>query len=285
MFFLKNIFILFYIGFKKNNFLNVSFKKRYKLYLFFKKHEVYFSRFFNILNIKGLTPFLYVTFVQFFLKKNFDNSKFRSWVDWVSDENLLFCVVYFLNKIFRVNLNTSTSIISSNNHWDDVKKNFSNVNNLKNYWIFNFFKSNTSSTGNSDLQKKSDNYRVNYSGTSLGKYINNNSLEGMSVYFLRKTRTFNKGRYSRNRQNYRTGVYWCLYINIMVLFGLYFYFYRFTLNFGYLWWLFFSLVASFFVPRMVKFRLYDPRVFFQTLSLSQPLIFRIIDLKLTKKWF
>jgi hypothetical protein len=29
----------------------------------------------------------------------------------------------------------------------------------------------------------------------------------LNINFLRKNKIFNKGRYSRNRQNYRTGVY------------------------------------------------------------------------------
>jgi hypothetical protein len=35
-------------------------------------------------------------------------------------------------------------------------------------------------------------------------------FELLAVFFLRKVKIFNKGRYSRNRQNYRTGVYLCL---------------------------------------------------------------------------
>jgi hypothetical protein len=41
-------------------------------------------------------------------------------------------------------------------------------------------------------------------------------------YFLRKELIFSKGRYSRNRQVYRTGVYWCLYINILAVVALYY---------------------------------------------------------------
>jgi hypothetical protein len=163
--------------------------------------------------------------------------------------------------------------------WDDVKKDFLKTNTLKNYWIFNFAKRVIIRKNKVLILKNNSSYNISYSGTSLGKYINIDSMKGMSIYFLRKTRMFNKGRYSRNRQNYRTGVYWCLYINIMVLFGLYFYFYRFTLNFGYLWWLLFSLLGSFFVPRMVKFRLYNPRIFLQTLIRSKPLIFYNFNLK------
>lgn len=56
-----------------------------------------------------------------------------------------------------------------------------------------------------------------------------------SVLFIRKQKCFNKGRYSRNRQLYRTGVYWCLYINIIALVGLNYLFYKFTINFMFYW--------------------------------------------------
>jgi hypothetical protein len=52
-----------------------------------------------------------------------------------------------------------------------------------------------------------------------------------NILFIRKQKCFNKGRYSRNRQLYRTGVYWCLYINIIALVGLNYLFYKFTINF------------------------------------------------------
>ena len=50
---------------------------------------------------------------------------------------------------------------------------------------------------------------------------------------LRKTKSFNKSRYSRNRQYYRTGVYWCLWLNIILVFALYYVFYRYTFKFSY----------------------------------------------------
>jgi hypothetical protein len=279
MFFLKNTFILLYAGVEKNNFLNISFKKKYKLYTFFKKYESYFVKFFDILNIKGLTPYLYVNFVQFLLKKNFSNNRFKTWANWVSDENLFFCVVYYLNKSLKV----SGKKIKQNkifNLSQNLKSIFKNKNILRNNWVYNNYKNFARNNLQNSLINNLSTYRINYSGTSLGKFLNDNSLDNLSIYFLRKTRTFNKGRYSRNRQNYRTGVYWCLYINIMVLFGLYFYFYRFTLNFGYLWWLFFSLIASFFVPRAIKFRLYNPKVLFKLFLESQPLVLYLFNRKI-----
>lgn len=104
--------------------------------------------------------------------------------------------------------------------------------------------------------KSTTNTTVKYNSSSIVKFINGGFDH--SMYFLRKNKSFNKGRYSRNRQNYRTGVYWCLYVNIIALFGLYFLFYRFTFNFGYLWWLLYCLPASLIIPQMIRNRLYNP---------------------------
>lgn len=62
-----------------------------------------------------------------------------------------------------------------------------------------------------------------------------NSATNLECYFLRKSKSFNKGRYSRNRQVYRTGVYMCFYVNVVALYLLWFYFYKFKFKFTYLW--------------------------------------------------
>lgn len=64
-------------------------------------------------------------------------------------------------------------------------------------------------------------------------YINDTA--NLECYFLRKSKSFNKGRYSRNRQVYRTGVYMCFYVNVVALYLLWFYFYKFKFKFTYLW--------------------------------------------------
>ena len=74
---------------------------------------------------------------------------------------------------------------------------------------------------------------------------------------LRKNKIFNKGRYSRNRQLYRTGVYWSIWLNIILVFGLYYYFYRFTFNFAYVWLPLCIFIISLFFGRLVKYRLYN----------------------------
>ena len=84
--------------------------------------------------------------------------------------------------------------------------------------------------------------------------------------FLRKSKFFNKGRYSRNRQVYRTGVYICFYINIIALYLLWFVFYKFTIKFTYLWWFFILLPSSFILPKSLKYNLFYYKNFFFYIS-------------------
>jgi hypothetical protein len=98
---------------------------------------------------------------------------------------------------------------------------------------------------------------IRFSESSISKYISLDSLQKYKVYYIRKNRIFNKGRYSRNRQLYRTGVYWCLWLNIIVVYGLYFFFYRFMFNFGYLWIGIAILAFSFIFARICQTRLYS----------------------------
>jgi len=66
-------------------------------------------------------------------------------------------------------------------------------------------------------------------------FNNINKLKQIKVnYVLRKTKSFNKSRYSRNRQYYRTGVFMCLWANIILVLGSYYLFFRLTLKFNYL---------------------------------------------------
>lgn len=97
-----------------------------------------------------------------------------------------------------------------------------------------------------------------YSSSTVHKHLNNINLNIFEFQFLRKNKIYNKGRYSRTRQNYRTGVYLCMYVSVLSIFGLYYWFYKFSFNFTYLWWFFIAFVASFFFPKIVKYRLYEP---------------------------
>lgn len=97
-----------------------------------------------------------------------------------------------------------------------------------------------------------------YSSSSINKNLLVTNLNNFEFQFLRKNKVYNKGRYSRTRQNYRTGVYLCMYLSVVSIFGLYYWFYRFSFNFTYLWWLFIVFMGSFFFPKIIKYRLYEP---------------------------
>ena len=109
-----------------------------------------------------------------------------------------------------------------------------------------------------DLHTKLKNfYTIRFSDSSMNKYINSKELKKYTFFYLRKNRIFNKGRYSRNRQLYRTGVYWCLWLNIIMVYGLYFLFYRFSFNFGYIWWGILILAFSTIFSRIIKYNFYN----------------------------
>jgi hypothetical protein len=101
-----------------------------------------------------------------------------------------------------------------------------------------------------------------YSSSSINKFLTPDAINNFEFQFLRKNKVYNKGRYSRCRQNYRTGVYMCMYLSVVCMFGLYYWFYKFSFNFTYLWWLFISFVASLFIPKIIKYRLYEPITLF-----------------------
>jgi hypothetical protein len=73
-----------------------------------------------------------------------------------------------------------------------------------------------------------------------------------NVFFLKANKLYNKGRYSRNKQAYRTGVIWCLWLTVVAIAGPFYYFYSFTFKFTYLWLLFFIFITKFVYNYAVK---------------------------------
>lgn len=98
---------------------------------------------------------------------------------------------------------------------------------------------------------------VKHNSGLFSKFIDLNLNKNHTIFFLRKTRIFNKGRYSRNRQLYRTGVYMCLWINIIFVYFYIFAFYRFTFNFGFLWFGIGVFVLSMTFARAARYRFYN----------------------------
>ena len=54
----------------------------------------------------------------------------------------------------------------------------------------------------------------------------------ITSFYLRRTRSFNKSRYARNRQLARVIFYIGLYINLLVIFGVFTLFYGFMFKFA-----------------------------------------------------
>jgi hypothetical protein len=98
---------------------------------------------------------------------------------------------------------------------------------------------------------------VKYENSSFNKFIDLNFNRSNAILFLRKNKIFNKGRYSRNRQLYRTGVYMCLWINVIFIYFYLFAFYRFTFNFGFMWVGIGLFILSMTFGRAARYRFYN----------------------------
>lgn len=244
----------------------------------------------NFLNFVILSKIIYNNFFYNFRRLGFYNNK----VDYCYYFNFIF--LFFLNKNFKNVKNTvqidsnfltdnlnnlsykyTTTFRIKNLSIDSLNKTpvvlvrtISNGSYVKNLEVYkNYFKLTNNvfvNVYNKWLLVVKENFEQNinslwnikFSNSNMLKYVEGSSLNNYVIYYLRKSKVFNKGRYSRNRQIYRTGVYWSLYLNIILMVGLFFWFYRFTLNFGYLWWGLYILIASFIIPRAIKYRLYNP---------------------------
>ena len=69
---------------------------------------------------------------------------------------------------------------------------------------------------------------------------------------LRKSKIFNKSRYSRNRQTTRVAFYLSIIVNLLVIFGVFNLYYKVNLKASYFWWLFFIFFLSFFFSSFLR---------------------------------
>jgi hypothetical protein len=275
----------------------LDFKRFYSEYKFFFNNfsnlDVFFKKIFtsnngfNFLSYSGLLFILNYNFNSFFNLKKFSalsslgffffffSNKYFNKVSSYYFFN--FNYFYDLTKFFNVlNFNSNFKLNNysfydknefSRNDYLVVSKYtispvvsfyfFSNVNNI----LVNKLSVLEFNVAKDFFKKISDVWYIKFGSVDFSKYFKSTNLYSNIIYFLRKNKVFNKGRYSRNRQIYRTGVYWCLYINIIAVVGLYFWFYRFVMNFGYVWVMLFLFIFSFFLPKVLKFRLYNVKEF------------------------
>lgn len=279
------------VGFfySKNN----KFKRIHKFKYVYKSYKTINNEF-NILSFGNNTVNSKVLFIIIY---NLVFKKFKKFINNNNFRDYMYAVFMFRGSISNSNIVVNTYNLNTFNdyiNYLDTTENFKSsnktlflVNNTKNTDLVNinlfnfklytklvnfvtlkknyfylltinkFFKLNTNFNINflNSLKKK---YKVVFSASSIVKYLSDYSTSNSVILYLRKNKIFNKSRYSRNRQTYRTGAYWCLYINIIAVIAFYFWFYRFTINFGYLWWILYSFILSLFFLKAFKYKLYNP---------------------------
>lgn len=230
-----------------------------------KDNSIFFSIYKNNFNYSSLLYYFsltkYFSNLNLFGKKMLINNNLNFIFEKSNKKNVLF-------------FNTNNTPEQSNSTEIKFVEVFKNINNLTKIFT------NINANYKINLQILSQ-YKIKFSVSDFFKNLNANTLNYMNIMFLRKNKVFNKGRYSRNRQNYRTGVYWCLYINIIAVVGIYLWFYRFNMNFGYLWWFFYSFIVSFFFSKAVSFNLFNFKVLFFQIWKSFIWLFTIIFSLLT----
>jgi hypothetical protein len=133
---------------------------------------------------------------------------------------------YKTHNTIKFNIQFSENKFLSNSTTTNLKLKYKNLSKFfihsNNYAHTSFFYYNWVLGFVKNYIPKKNNFFVKYTNTNVVKFINTLSLNSFDIFFLRKSKIFNKGRYSRNRQFYRTGVYWCLYLSIILFTGLYY---------------------------------------------------------------
>lgn len=76
------------------------------------------------------------------------------------------------------------------------------------------------------------------------------------INYLRKVRSFNKSRFSRNRQTARVIFYFAIYINILIIFGIFSVIYQITFKLSNLWWLLYFFFLSFILPAFKRMNIF-----------------------------
>nr|YP_740795.1 Ymf67 [Tetrahymena paravorax]ABI51704.1 Ymf67 [Tetrahymena paravorax] len=293
---------------KANKFINndnLNFKNKYNHYNFIKTN-------FNLNNILETNNLLTYQILLIILDKKFINNNLYKFLFNTLNQRFSITTSKILVKSFNLlkfqdyiqycnlNLNNTNLIINNTNNLNLNKHikitkiyNIINTKFNNNYYYYNtlqaYINKNLIKFDATFLNNLKSRYNISFSATNIVKYISNNSIKNSIILFLRKNKIFNKGRYSRNRQTYRTGAYWCLYVNIVAIIAFYFWFYKFTINFGYLWWLLYSFILSCFLPRALKHKFYNPKKIFIEyylgikwliniiLNILQPIYFLLIN--------
>lgn len=83
-------------------------------------------------------------------------------------------------------------------------------------------------------------------------FVNKINIDFFKINFFRLNKLYNKGKFSRNRQTYRTGVFLCIWLTILTVIGMYFYFYTLSIKFTYFYFGFIFFIFLFFYKYIFK---------------------------------
>lgn len=218
---------LVYLFFKNNTSLEaVTFLKLLTQYYIFVSN-------FQTNNINKITLFLLMLFKQKTLQIHLLNtnsylgsSNFHTIGFFNNYENTILRVNNFLSKWRKLKRPLKDNVLSFESYFlPKVSEKYNTYSKLKllqtftNFFIVNAKKNTIIEIVNCNKQLL---LAPKFSSSNIGKYLTQNSLNTFEFQFLRKNKVYNKGRYSRCRQNYRTGVYMCMYLSVVSIFGLYY---------------------------------------------------------------
>ena len=218
-----------------------------------KKHTRRFLTSYRLSNLSNINLLNYLVFLKFFFslyKVSQNNTKV------IFLYSFLFYRLYNIKQLLAKVTHTTDKVIpfflnKKQNMLYNLYSVIYALSPIKSVTEYNLYNKNTNYVNSVNIATNNNTHGFELSQL---EYINN-ELTQFEIFFLRKNRVFNKGRYSRNRQNYRTGVYICFYLSIASIFGLYYTFYRFSFNLSYLWFGFIFFVGSFFFSKLLRYNL------------------------------
>lgn len=209
IFILSNIYLFIFNNIIKNkynlkqqsNILNLISLTKNFLYIFDKKVKVNNNTiFYNFYKDGKVINYKYFYIIHYNFNTNFTNAIYN-YVVYISNIKNISVSKYNLNyfndfqnsfiknNIIKVSKTYISTFKKKNNFSYFFKKNYL-------YYIIEYKKK--------SFFLKNNLYSINFSVSNIIKYL---STYNININFLRKNKIFNKGRYSRNRQTYRTGVY------------------------------------------------------------------------------
>ena len=171
-----------------------------------------------------------------------------------------FLDTFLLKEVFFLDENNNSNLKNYTITSQSKKNNL----NFSSEYLKQLFKE-TKYTNKFESQKKinnenffNSNLNFNYNYTTINEIYPYRLRENFNLNYLvpEKINNFfkfkfeeddnNKGKLPRNKQNYRTGVFLCIWLTVITVLGLYFYFYFLLIKYSYLFFLFIIFIFYFF---------------------------------------